>query len=163
MPELAMALEAEHGVRVRPSSIWRVLIRAGMSCKKSRSPHRHAGTQTLIAGLRYDRLFAPWLLDGAMDRRVFETWVEISSRPVFDPVRWSSSTTSPCTEARRSPSGCAPGTPGPPSCRRTLPISIRSRWPSPSSRPTSAASARTRNALRPAVGEICDLFDPDEF
>ena len=33
MPELAGALEAEHGVRVHPSSISRVLIRAGMSYK----------------------------------------------------------------------------------------------------------------------------------
>jgi transposase len=36
MPELAGALEAEHGVRVHPSSISRVLIRAGMSYKKNR-------------------------------------------------------------------------------------------------------------------------------
>ena len=36
MPELAGALEAEHGVRVHPSSISRVLLRAGMSYKKSR-------------------------------------------------------------------------------------------------------------------------------
>ena len=36
MPELAGALEAEHGVKVHPSSISRALIRAGMSYKKSR-------------------------------------------------------------------------------------------------------------------------------
>ena len=36
MPELARALEAEHGVKVHPSSISRVLIRHGMTYKKSR-------------------------------------------------------------------------------------------------------------------------------
>lgn len=36
MPELARALAAEHGVKVHPSSISRVLIRAGMTYKKSR-------------------------------------------------------------------------------------------------------------------------------
>jgi transposase len=36
MPELATALEAEHGVKVDPSSISRALIRAGMSYKKNR-------------------------------------------------------------------------------------------------------------------------------
>jgi transposase len=36
MPELAKALEAEHGVKVAPSSISRALIRAGLSYKKNR-------------------------------------------------------------------------------------------------------------------------------
>jgi transposase len=36
MPELARALEAEHGVKAHPSSISRALIRAGMTYKKSR-------------------------------------------------------------------------------------------------------------------------------
>jgi transposase len=35
LAELAAALEAEHGVRVHPSSISRVLITAGMTYKKS--------------------------------------------------------------------------------------------------------------------------------
>jgi transposase len=36
MPELAAALEAEHGVKVHPSSISRALIRADLTYKKSR-------------------------------------------------------------------------------------------------------------------------------
>jgi transposase len=40
--ELAAALEAEHGVRVHPSSISRLLTRAGMTYKKSRSKPRSA-------------------------------------------------------------------------------------------------------------------------
>ena len=42
LTELATALEAEHGVRVHPSSISRLLKRAGLTYKKSRSRHRSA-------------------------------------------------------------------------------------------------------------------------
>jgi len=42
LTELAAALEAEHGVRAHPSSISRVLIKAGMTYKKSRSKRRSA-------------------------------------------------------------------------------------------------------------------------
>ena len=48
---------------------------------RDHAPHRHAGTQTFIAGLRHDRLVAPWLLEGAMDRLAFETWVETQLAP----------------------------------------------------------------------------------
>ena len=48
---------------------------------RDHAPHRHAGTQTFIAGLRYDRLVAPWLLEGAMDHLAFETWVETQLAP----------------------------------------------------------------------------------
>ena len=40
LAELAAALEAEHGVRAHPSSISRVLIKAGLTFKKSRSRRR---------------------------------------------------------------------------------------------------------------------------
>ena len=43
---------------------------------RDRAPFRHAGTQTFVAGLRYDGLIAPWLIKGAMDSAAFETWVE---------------------------------------------------------------------------------------
>jgi transposase len=42
LTELAAALEAEHGVRLHPSSISRALIRAGLTYKKSRSKRRSA-------------------------------------------------------------------------------------------------------------------------
>ena len=42
LTELAAALEAEHAVRVHPSSIARALIRAGVTYKKSRSRPRSA-------------------------------------------------------------------------------------------------------------------------
>ena len=42
LKELAAALEAEHGVKADPSSISRVLIKAGVTYKKSRSRLRSA-------------------------------------------------------------------------------------------------------------------------
>ena len=46
LPELAAALLAEYGVEVHPSSISRVLTRAGMTYKKSRSTPPNASERT---------------------------------------------------------------------------------------------------------------------
>ena len=46
LEELAAALLAEHGVKAHPSSISRVLTRAGMTYKKSRSTPRSASAPT---------------------------------------------------------------------------------------------------------------------
>ncbi len=43
----------------------------------AKAPFGHWGTQTFIAGLRCDRLSAPWVLDKAMNRAAFEP----TSRP----------------------------------------------------------------------------------
>src|SRR3954465_843394 len=37
----------------------------------AQAPFGHWNTQTFIAGLRCDRLTAPWIVDGAMDRTAF--------------------------------------------------------------------------------------------
>ena len=50
---------------------------------RDRAPFRHAGTQTFVAGLRYDGLVAPWLIKGAMDGAAFETWVETQLAPTL--------------------------------------------------------------------------------
>ena len=50
---------------------------------RDHAPHRHAGTRTFIAGLRYDRLVAPWILNGPMDAAAFETWVETQLLPTL--------------------------------------------------------------------------------
>ena len=95
---------------------------------RDHAPHRHAGTQTFIAGLRHDRLVAPWLLEGAMDRLAFETWVETQLAPglckgdvvILDNLAvHKSPKVAELLRARGAWGG----------------------WPSPSSRPTSAASA----------------------
>jgi hypothetical protein len=38
------------------------------------APFGKWGTQTFIAGLRHDRLTAPWVIPGAMDRDAFNTY-----------------------------------------------------------------------------------------
>jgi len=40
-------------------------------------------TQTFIAGLRSDRLTAPWIIDGAIDREAFDTYIETQLAPAL--------------------------------------------------------------------------------
>ena len=46
--------------------------------------------------------------------------------------------------------------------RPTAPISTPSRWPSQSSRLFVRQAARTIDELWKAIGQICDLFQPEE-
>ena len=65
---------------------------------RDHAPLRHKGTQTFVAGLRYDRLVAPWLLDGPMNRAAFDVWVETQLAPEVgkgDVVMLNSSSASP--------------------------------------------------------------------
>ncbi len=39
-------------------------------------PYGHWKTTTFVAGLRRDGLVAPWVIDGAINREAFETYVE---------------------------------------------------------------------------------------
>ena len=39
-------------------------------------PHGHWRTSTFLAGLRHNRIIAPWLLDGAINGRRFRAYVE---------------------------------------------------------------------------------------
>ena len=130
---------------------------------RDHAPHRHAGTRTFVAGLRYDRLVAPWLLDGAMDRLAFELWVEIQLAPglskgdvvVLDNLA-----------VHKSP-------------KVAELLRARGAWAlflpkySPDLNPIEMAfsklkahlrriGARTLDALWRAVGEVCVLYDPDE-
>jgi transposase len=42
-------------------------------------------TQTFVAALRCDGLSAPWIIDGAMNRKIFETYVETQLAPTLRP------------------------------------------------------------------------------
>jgi len=46
-------------------------------------PHGHWKTTTLVAGLRLDGIVAPFVIDRAINRTVFETWVEKVLVPVL--------------------------------------------------------------------------------
>jgi hypothetical protein len=51
------------------------------------APFGHWGSQTFIAGLRCDEVIAPWVIDGAMNRAIFDTYVETQLAPCLAPVR----------------------------------------------------------------------------
>lgn len=51
----------------------------------ARAPFGHWGTQTFIAALRSDALTAPWIIDGPMNRKIFETYVETQLAPTLQP------------------------------------------------------------------------------
>ncbi len=44
-------------------------------------PHGHWKTMTFIAGLRCDRLIAPWIIDGPMNADIFEQYIETQLAP----------------------------------------------------------------------------------
>ena len=47
------------------------------------APFGHWHTQTFIAALRHDRLDAPWVIDGAMNREFFDLYVETQLAPTL--------------------------------------------------------------------------------
>lgn len=56
--------------------------RRGERCHAS-APGGHWNTLTFIAGLRHDRIDAPWVLDGAMNGEAFETYVRLELAPTL--------------------------------------------------------------------------------
>ena len=49
----------------------------------AKAPFGHWLTQTFIAGLRCYGLTAPWVIDGPLTRRIFETSVETQLAPTL--------------------------------------------------------------------------------
>ena len=49
------------------------------------APFGRWGTQTFIAGLSADALIAPWVINGAMDRAAFDTYVKTQLAPALEP------------------------------------------------------------------------------
>ena len=47
------------------------------------APFGHWNTQTFIPALRHERLDAPWVIDGAMNRELFELYVETQLAPTL--------------------------------------------------------------------------------
>jgi len=50
---------------------------------KADAPFGHWGTQTFIATLRCDGLTAPWIIDKAMNRSAFDTYIETQLAPTL--------------------------------------------------------------------------------
>jgi transposase len=51
----------------------------------SKVPYGHWNTMTFIAALRYDRIEAPWLLDGPINGERFRTYVDKVLAPTLHP------------------------------------------------------------------------------
>lgn len=130
---------------------------------RASAPFGHWKTQTFVAALRHDGLTAPWLIDGAMNRQIFDTYVETQLAPTLRPgdvviLDNLGSHKSPKAEAI---------------------LKERGAWflflppYSPDLNPIEMAfaklkahlrriKARTIDELWKAVGSICDLYTPEE-
>lgn len=139
----------------------------GWSSKGARlvdhAPFGHWNIQTSIAALRHDRLDAPWVNDGAMNRELFELYVETQLAPTLRPgdliiLDNLSSHKSPKAAATMSAIGAwflflPPYSPDLNPIEMAfvkLQALIRS------------AAARTYEALWRAVGQVCELLTEEE-
>ena len=52
---------------------------------RGQAPFGSWKTQTFVAGLRYNGLTAPWLVDAPMNKEIFETYVETQLAPTLAP------------------------------------------------------------------------------
>jgi len=127
------------------------------------APFGHWHTQTFVAALRCDGLTAPWVLDGPMNRRAFETYVETQLAPTLcrgDVVLMDNLSSHKGPRVSQVIRGCG-------------------AWPlflppySPDLNPIEMAfaklkqllrkfNARTIEALWQAIGDICALFTSQE-
>ena len=130
---------------------------------RAKAPYARWGTQTFIAALRQDGLTAPWVLTGAMNRAAFDLYVETQLAPTLQPGDVVIlDNLSVHNSARAKAAVQARGA-------RLLFLPQYSPDPNPIEMAFSklkahlrAASARTFEALIAAVGNICDLFTPQE-
>ena len=130
---------------------------------KGSAPFGHWKTQTFIAALRCDAVTAPWLIDGPMNRQIFETYIETQLAPTLNP---GDVVILDNLASHKSPKALAL-------------LKERGAWflflppYSPDLNPIEMAfaklkahlrriKARTIDQLWRAVGNICDLYTPDE-
>jgi transposase len=130
---------------------------------KASAPFGKWGTQTFIAGLRQSALTAPWVIPGAMDRDAFNIYIETQLAPTLAPGDVVILDNLSVHKSARAEAA----------------IRARGAWMlflpqySPDLNPIEMAfaklkahlrkaAARTFGALIDAIGDICDLFDPQE-
>ena len=73
----------ETGLNTKMAQLYGRAPRAERCLQKV--PHGHWQTFTFIAALRHDRVTAPWLLDGAIGRAAFLTYLEQCLGPTLRP------------------------------------------------------------------------------
>lgn len=127
------------------------------------APFGHWRTQTFVAALRHDRLDAPWVIDGAMNRITFETYVETQLIPTLrkgDVIildNLSSHKSPRAAEMLRDVGAAFLFLP--PYSPDLNPIEMAF---SKLKALIRKAAARTYDALWDAVGNVCDLFSDEE-
>lgn len=127
------------------------------------APFGRWGTQTFIAGLTTQGLIAPWVINDAMNRVTFNTYIKTQLAPALAPgsvviLDNLSTHKSPEAESILRERGCwflflPPYSPD------LNPIEMAF---SKLKAHLRRIGARTFDDLIKAIGEICDLFDPDE-
>jgi len=105
---------------------------------RCKAPFGHWMTQTFVAGLRCDKLTAPFVVNAPMNRRIFETYVETQLAPALDK---GDVVILPPYSPDLNPIEMA---------FAKLKAHLR------------AKAVRTIDALWQEIGHICDLFEPTE-
>ena len=130
---------------------------------RARAPFGHRRTQTFIAALRHDGLTAPWIIDAPINRAIFEAYVETQLAPTLNP---GDVVILDNLAAHKSEKAKAI-------------LKERGAWflflppYSPDLNPIEMALSKTKAHLRRikartidelwrAIGDICDLFTPEE-
>jgi len=127
------------------------------------APFGHWHTQTFVAGLAHDGLIAPWVLDGAMNRDSFETYVLRELAPALRPGQivvadnLSSHKSTRVIDLLRAQGNELIFLP--PYSPDLNPIEMAF---SKLKTLIRKAAARTYAALWQQVGAVCDLFKPTE-
>ena len=127
------------------------------------APFGHWGTQTFVAGLRCDEPIAPRVIDGAMNRAIFDSYVETQLAPCLMPgdvviLDTHSAHKSPASQALLKAQGnwllfLPPYSPD----LNPIEMAFAKLKAHP-----RRVKARTLEDLWRAIGDICDLFDPTE-
>ena len=130
---------------------------------RSKAPFGHWKTQTFIAGLRHNALTAPFVIDAPMNRIIFETYIETQLAPTLEKgdiviMDNLSSHKSPAAEKAIRDKG-AWVLFLPPYSPDLNPIEMAFAKLKAHLR---AKAVRTIDELWRAIGQICDLFQPDE-
>ncbi len=130
---------------------------------KAQAPFGHWGTQTFIAALRCHSLSAPWVIEGAMNRVAFDTYIETQLAPTLqegDIVILDNLAVHKSTRAAQ----CLKDKGAwflflPPYSPDLNPIEMAIAKLKAHLR---KAAARSYDALWRALGDICGLYEPEE-
>lgn len=127
------------------------------------APFGHWNTQTFIAALRHDRLDAPWVIDGAINRELFDLYVQTQLVPT---LRKGDVVILDNLSSHKSPKAAemlrdigAWFLPLPPYSPDLNPIEMAFAKLKTLIR---KAAARTYDSLWQTVGHVCDLFTEQE-